>query len=103
MASPSSRRAIKRRRSSITELAFHGIHTSRLQSLQKSEKCNPCVRYEMSPMSRAAQMISRTVRSHCYARRRQIAIHLLLDPQPPHVIPLPDRHAAGAQDVVGGG
>jgi hypothetical protein len=22
--------------------------------LQKSEKCNPCVRYEMSPMSRAA-------------------------------------------------
>jgi hypothetical protein len=36
----------------MTELAFHGIHTSRLQ---KSEKCNPCVRYEMSPMSRAAQ------------------------------------------------
>src|SRR5258706_15209946 len=51
MASPSSRRATKRRRSSITELAFHGIHTSRLQ---KSEKCNPCVRYELSPMSRAA-------------------------------------------------
>src|SRR5947199_8939551 len=51
IASPSSRRATKRRRSSITELAFHGIHTSRLQ---KSEKCNPCVRYEMSPMSRAA-------------------------------------------------
>src|SRR5437762_12076418 len=53
MASPSSRRATKRRRSSITELAFHGIHTSRLQ---KSEKCNPCVRYEMSPMSRAAHI-----------------------------------------------
>jgi hypothetical protein len=35
----------------MTELAFHGIHTSRLE---KSEKCNPCVRYEMSPMSRAA-------------------------------------------------
>lgn len=29
MASPSSRRATKRRRSSITELAFHGINTSR--------------------------------------------------------------------------
>src|SRR5258705_4323155 len=57
MASPSSRRATKRRRSSITELAFPGIHTSRLQSLQKSEKCNPCVRYEMSPMSRAAHRI----------------------------------------------
>src|SRR4029077_16020280 len=28
-------------------------HTSRLQ---KSEKCNPCVRYEMSPMSRAAHV-----------------------------------------------
>src|SRR5260370_15357651 len=57
MASPSSRRATKRRRSSITELAFHGIHTSRLQSLQKSEKCNPCVRYEMSPMSQVAHQI----------------------------------------------
>src|SRR5437763_1365471 len=51
MVSPSRRRATKRRRSSITELAFHGIHTSRLQ---KSEKCNPCVRYKLSPMSRAA-------------------------------------------------
>src|SRR3984893_6270216 len=29
MASPSNRRATKRRRSSITELAFHGIYTSR--------------------------------------------------------------------------
>ncbi|MGY3645793.1 hypothetical protein ACVWW2_001084 [Bradyrhizobium sp. LM4.3] len=41
----------------MTELAFHGIHTSRSQ---KSEKCNPCVRYEMSPMSRAAQILSDT-------------------------------------------
>src|SRR5947209_8619602 len=31
MVSPSRRRATKRRRSSMTELAFHGIHTSRLQ------------------------------------------------------------------------
>src|SRR5581483_5835379 len=29
IASPSSRRATKRKRSSITELAFHGINTSR--------------------------------------------------------------------------
>jgi hypothetical protein len=29
MVSPSRSRATKRRRSSITELAFHGIHTSR--------------------------------------------------------------------------
>src|SRR5437879_7253974 len=52
LGSPSKRQATKQRRSCTTELAFHGIHTSRLQ---KSEKCNPCVRYEMSPMSRAAQ------------------------------------------------
>ena len=51
MASPSSRRATKRRRSSITELAFHGIHTSRLQGLQKAKsvtdvsgtKCHLCL------------------------------------------------------------
>src|SRR6266567_4638791 len=72
MASPSSRRATKRRRSSITELAFHGIHTSRLQ---KSEKCNPCVRYEMSPMSQAAQapvirgFLDRSEIRHVGARR----------------------------------
>ena len=35
----------------MTEHSFHGIHTSRL----KKRKCNPCVRYELSPMSRAAQ------------------------------------------------
>src|SRR5215470_9639509 len=51
IGSPSSRRATKRRRSSITELAFHGIYTSRPPG---SEKCYPCVRYEMSPMSRVA-------------------------------------------------
>src|SRR5215467_13280644 len=53
IGSPSSRRATKRRRSSITELAFHGIYTSRPPG---SEKCYPCVRYEMSPMSRVAQI-----------------------------------------------
>jgi enamine deaminase RidA (YjgF/YER057c/UK114 family) len=58
---PARRRATKRRRSSITELAFHGIHTSHLQ---KSEKCNPCVRYELSPMSQAAQKITGLGGSH---------------------------------------
>src|ERR1700750_1811593 len=53
LLSPSSRRPTKRRRSSITELAFHGINTSR----QKSEKCYPCVRYEVSPMSQAAHKL----------------------------------------------
>jgi hypothetical protein len=51
--SPSSRRSTKRRRSSITELAFHGIYTSRVKS---AGKCSPCVRYEMEPMSRAAHI-----------------------------------------------
>src|SRR5215471_2830762 len=52
LAGRSSRRLTKRRRSSITELAFHGIYTSPVKT---AGKCNPCVRYEMEPMSRAAQ------------------------------------------------
>jgi hypothetical protein len=47
--SPSSSRATNRRRSSITEHSFHGIHAS-----PKGERCYPCVRYDLSPMSRAA-------------------------------------------------
>src|SRR3982074_1720797 len=39
MASPSNRRATKRRRSSITELAFHGIHTSRPQRRKVLPMC----------------------------------------------------------------
>jgi hypothetical protein len=46
------RRPTKRSRSSITELTFHGIYTSRVKS---AGKCNPCVRYEMEPMCRVAQ------------------------------------------------
>src|SRR4051794_1564529 len=65
MASPSSRRATKRRRSSITELAFHGIHTSRLQSLQKAKsvthvsgtKCHPCLG-PVRPRRRRRELIS---------------------------------------------
>jgi len=40
--------------SSSTELAFHGINTSR----QRGIKCYPCVRYEVSPVSQAAQSLS---------------------------------------------
>src|SRR6266508_6619595 len=48
MASPSNRRATKRRRSSITELAFHGIHTSRPQKAKSvthvsGTECHPCL------------------------------------------------------------
>jgi hypothetical protein len=35
IGSPSSRRATKRRRSSIAELSYHGIHTSRPQKAKK--------------------------------------------------------------------
>src|SRR6476661_5760416 len=49
MASSSSRRATTRKRSSITELALHGIHTSRIT---KAGKCNPYVRYVLSPVLR---------------------------------------------------
>src|SRR5437762_6807279 len=48
MASPSNRRATKRRRSSITELAFHGINTSRAQKAKSvthvsGTKCHLCL------------------------------------------------------------
>ena len=60
-ASPSRRRATKRRRSSITELSFHGI--AHLPPVKTGEKCHPCVRNEshlclrpdMSPMSQAVR------------------------------------------------
>jgi hypothetical protein len=34
-----------------------------INCIAKSEKCNPCVRYEMSPMSRAAQSTSAPTRA----------------------------------------
>src|SRR5829696_7308564 len=45
MASPSSKRATKRSRSSITELAFQDIHTSRLQKSDhvSGTKCHLCL------------------------------------------------------------
>src|SRR5690606_26220415 len=51
--SPSSKRATNRRRSSITEVSLHGIDTSR----PKTEKCNPCLRYEMSPISQVGHSV----------------------------------------------
>src|SRR3954465_3662519 len=48
MVSPSSTRATKRRRSSITELTFHGINTSRQKAKSVTHvsgtKCHPCPR-----------------------------------------------------------
>src|SRR3954469_1163720 len=48
IASPSSTRATKHRRSSITELAFHGINTSRQKAKSVTHvsgtKCHPCLR-----------------------------------------------------------
>src|SRR5579864_8426130 len=55
MASPSNRRATKRRRSSITELAFHGIYTSRRTKAESvthvsGTKCHLCVGPLSSPL-----------------------------------------------------
>src|SRR6266568_2946716 len=47
--SPSSKRATKRTRSSITEHSFHGITPS-----PKGKECHPCVRYKLSPMFQTA-------------------------------------------------
>src|SRR3954451_3048249 len=48
IASPSSTRATKHRRSSITELAFHGINTSRQKAKSVTHvsgtKCHLCLR-----------------------------------------------------------
>src|SRR5438270_13300795 len=55
IASPSSRRATKRRRSSITELSFHGIHTSRPKAKSVTHvsgtKCHPCLRPHINNLS----------------------------------------------------
>src|SRR5438105_6636495 len=48
IASPSSRRPTKQRRSSITELSFHGINTSRPKAKSVTHvsgtKCHLCLR-----------------------------------------------------------
>ena len=52
MASPSRSRATNRRRSSMTEHSFQGIR--HLPPGMPGGRCYPCVRYVLSPMSRAA-------------------------------------------------
>src|SRR5579862_3483853 len=52
MLSPSFNRITNRMRSSITELSFHGIP---LPAPFQEKKCNPCLRYVLLPMCRAAQ------------------------------------------------
>src|ERR1700680_3453725 len=51
IGSPASRRATNCNLSSITEHSFQGITPS-----QKGRKCNPCVRYDLLPMSRVAHI-----------------------------------------------
>src|SRR5215213_9100776 len=61
IGSPSRSCATNRRRSSITEHSFHRTLLPRhphLPLLGKSRRCNPCVRYELSPLSRAAHYTS---------------------------------------------
>src|SRR5579864_6152042 len=52
MGSPASRRATNLTLSSMTEHSFHGIHFPP----RKGRKCNLCVRYDLLPMSRVAQL-----------------------------------------------
>ena len=78
--SPSSRRATKRSLSSIFDCSFHGISTSR-----QSEKCYPCVRYNLSPMSRAAQKHNLFAAPHicrfgCAARAISLVVTSLQEP-----------------------
>src|ERR1700676_1933335 len=63
MASPSRSRATKRRRSSITELAFHGIYTSRRTKAESVTHvsgtfCHLCLG-PLTPCSRTAREQSR--------------------------------------------
>src|SRR6266704_1922719 len=51
IGSPASRRATNCSLSSITEHSFHGITPSQ----KNRRKCHPCVRYDVLPMSQAAQ------------------------------------------------
>src|SRR5690348_11965023 len=53
MLSPSFSRITKRMRSSITELSFHGFH---FPAPFQAKKCNPCLRYVLLPMCRAAHL-----------------------------------------------
>src|SRR6266436_3644669 len=67
IASPSSRRATKRRRSSITELAFHGINTSRQKAKSVTHvsgtKCHLCLR----PLNTARRYLVERGRSGTHA------------------------------------
>jgi len=52
-ADAASSRAMNFRRSSVGLHAFQGI----LRSPQKTPLCNPCVRYEMSPLSQEGHQL----------------------------------------------
>src|SRR6266498_2814884 len=72
MASPSNRRATKRRRSSITELAFHGIHTSRPQKAKSvthvsGTECHPC----LGPLSLSGPLLA-VLLAACLCMLRQL-------------------------------
>src|ERR1700757_2117211 len=79
IVSPSNSRATNRRRSSITELAFHGIHTSRRTKAESvthvsGTKCHLCLgplngaRYHALP---AAAPASRMIPASCGSPRRE--------------------------------
>ena len=78
MASPSSSRAPKRSRSSTTEHSFQGIQPPPACPRRRRWKVLACVRYDLSPMSRAAhKLLKKILRSaknglRNASRRRQL-------------------------------
>src|SRR5437870_11061640 len=66
IGSPSRSRATKRRRSSITELAFHGIDTSRPKAESVTHvsgtKCHPCLGPLRRDQARRTALDDRIVR-----------------------------------------
>src|SRR5690606_36143183 len=82
--SPSSKRATNRRRSSITEVSLHGIDTSR----PKTEKCNPCLRYELSPISQVGHHTKSRAKARLPCLWASLRLIALLQ-QPPSGFPIP--------------
>src|SRR5215475_12450183 len=93
IVSPSNSRATNRRRSSITELAFHGINTSRPQKAKSvthvsGTKCHPCLE----------PLIHKNRKLHGISGKPFFAVRFVQrwcdnGQTPPGVAPPPDRSA----------
>ena len=111
MLSPSSRRATKRRRSSITELAVHGINTSRQMAKThvSGTKCHlslrPLIKSLNENAAERSENMRSAVRSACdwratnrppVASPRRRGIGAVFDPEAGRFRPAPSRSGLGA-------